>query len=815
MHMLMKAAATRLAMHLSAVMLCFSGTTTAAQENQSTSTVRFFESRIRPVLVQHCYECHSASGVSEGGLQVDSKAALRKGGSRGPAIVPGDPKASLLLRALSHVDDDLKMPPNRGRLPAEVIADFEDWIAAGAPDPRVTPDSSNVIRRAKAEEFWALQPPARTVPPDVSNKNIATTIDRFVAHKLETSGLKFSPVADRDALLRRLHFDLTGLPPSLADLADWQQHLETRGLDAAIESRVDQLLSESTYGERWGRHWLDVARFAESSGKEANISYPYAWRYRDYVIDCFNADIPYDQFIIEQIAGDLLPYTDENERTRLLIATGFLAVGTRNLDAMDEEQFAADIVDEQIDSVSRVFMASSIACARCHDHKFDPYSMTDYYALAGIFRSTKTYFGTAVSPANRNGGDPLVLPRLPTTPVLHRSISAAEVEKLKAERAGLQRERFEKGAAFTLRDALRVLWRTGAIDGQLEKVDSAGKALPLAMGVLEQNEMVEARLLTRGDIHRTGDTVARGFPSAIRLSDKAEIPEDQSGRLQLAKWLTNRYHPLTARVAVNRIWAHFFGRGIVHSVDDFGSTGRKPSHPELLDHLAIEFIQDGWSIKRLIRRIVTTRIYQQSTQFNETAFLADPKNALLWRMPERRLEAEAIRDAMLVASGELKQERPVASLVGRVIGDRPISLVGLDKRLPTDLDGSLHRSVYLPIMRDRLPDVLEVFDFAEPGLVTGRRDTTNVPTQALYLMNSPFVSDRAAAFAKRIESASDSDADRVKLAFRICFARTATESEIARSLAFLQSGSEENHQQTRLNQFCQALFSTLEFRMLN
>lgn len=773
----------------------------------------YFESYIRPILVTRCYECHAGKDA-ESGLRVDSREGIRSGGDRGPAVVPGKPEDSLLLEAISHSDPDLKMPPRGKRVSDETVVRFREWIRKGAVDPRTKPDHSGSTERVSADDFWAYEAITRPTVPDTGQDWAHSELDRFVFRKLEQHELHPSPDARPEVLLRRAYFDLIGLPPSPKEKAQFEDSLAQHGISHALADLVDELLARPQFGERWGRHWLDVARYAESSGKEANITFPYAWRFRDYVIDAVNDDLPFDRFITEQLAGDLLPARDDIERTRLLIATGFLAIGPKNLDAMDERQFAADVVDEQINAVTRVFMATSVACARCHDHKLDPYSMHDYYGLAGIFASSKTYFGTAVSPANRVGGDPLVLPRVPSTPILHRSISARRVETLKAERAALQRERFEKGKAFTLRDALRVLWRTGAIDGQLEKVDSAGKALPLAMGMRDAREIVNAPFLHRGEVNRPGDAVPRGFPEAIRMEHPPQIPADQSGRLELAKWLTSPEHPLTARVAVNRIWSHLFGRGLVATVDDFGATGRPPSHPELLDYLAYTFTADGWSLKNMIRRIMLSRAWRQSSTMNDESFRVDPENQLLWRMSKRRLEAEAMRDAMLAASGELELGRPTGSLVGRIIGDKPVSLVGLDKRLPPDLDGAVHRSVYLPVIRDRLPDVFEVFDFAEPGLVTGQRESTNVPTQALYLMNSEFVSLRASAMAARIRNSSQSTKDFVRQSFQICFAREPTTAECDRSLSYL-AGAGKSDRRLRETNFCQALISTVEFRFLD
>lgn len=795
----------------------------------------FFESKIRPVLVKWCYECHSAeSGAAEGGLRVDSRDAIRAGGGRGPAVVPGNPQASWLLTAVSHADADLTMPPKQKRLPESVIADLRKWIAMGAPDPRNSKAvSSPATWDAEAgRDFWAYRRPQDAIPPEVNDAAWARQpLDRFILAKLEEAGFAPSRDANPHTLLRRLHFDLVGLPPAPERMQRFRQRIQSDGLDAALADEVDDLLASPHFGERWGRHWLDVARFGESSGGEANISFPYAWRYRDYVIDCFNADVPFDRFLVEQIAGDLLPYDDNAERARLLIATGFLAIGPKNLDEANSLQFHADLIDEQINTVTRAVLANSVACARCHDHKFDPFSMKDYYALAGIFASTKTYFGTAVSPANRVGGDPLELPPVEGQKIFHRSIPAKRVAELEAELAALQKEKAEgmaavqkalaagkdPGDAFTLRDALRIFWRSGAIEGQLEKVSETGGALPLAMGVLDRDEIIDAPLLERGEVGKPGPPVPRGFPEVLKLEHTPKIPGNQSGRLQLAQWLTHPDHPLTARVIVNRIWHHLFGAGIVRTVDNFGTTGKPPSHPELLDHLAVQFVRDGWSIKALIREIALSRTYRQASTFNEEAFRHDPENRLLWRVSKRRLEAEAIRDAMLAVSGELDRKRPDGSLVSRVIGDRPISLIGLDKRLPKDLDGSRHRSVYLPVIRDRLPDVLDLFDFAVASLVTGDRETTNVPTQALYLMNSSFVQDRATALAARLLRETETDQQQIRRAFRLCFNRLPDAAEEARARQFLKKGTpstdpERTEPPLVLVSFCQALLSTAEFR---
>jgi hypothetical protein len=775
----------------------------------------FFEAKIRPVLVEHCYRCHSAAaGKSESGLQLDARSLVRKGGDRGPAVVPGDPDASVLLTAIAHTDPDLKMPPKKDRLPESVIHDFRTWIQRGAADPREVVKSNALppVSIEAGRAFWSFRKPVAQTPPVTRNPSWARrSLDHFVLAQLDANSLTPSGDAEPATLLRRLHFDLIGLPPSPKQLKQFQERVRQGGLDAALAVEVDALLASPQFGERWGRHWLDVARYAESSGKEANMSFPYAFRYRDYVIDAVNADIPFDRFLLEQIAGDLLPSDSEAERSRLLIATGFLAIGPKNLDEGDPRQFAANLIDEQIDAVTRAVLANSVACARCHDHKFDPFFMHDYYALAGVFASTKTYFGTFVTPSNRVGGDPLVLPRDAGEPILHASIPAKQVGELKEQLTALKAEKPK-----TITDALRVFWRSGGIEGQLEKVDDEGRALPLAMGVLDRLQPVNVPLLQRGEVTRPGEIVPRGFPRVIDLPEASTIEATHSGRREFADWLTHPDQPLTARVMVNRIWRHLFGAGLVLTVDNFGFSGERPSHPELLDHLAVQFVADGWSVKQMIREIVLSRTYRQASTYRADAFLKDPDNRLLWRMSKRRLEAEAIRDAMLAASGQLDATRPTGSLVAKEIGDRPISLIGLDARLPKDLDGSRHRSVYLPVIRDRLPDVLDLFDFAEPSLVTGDREQTNVPVQALYLMNSPFVQTQAAELAKRLLSETSDPAQRVHRAYLLSLSRPPDEDEARLGAAFLaDGGGAEGQDAQRLAAYCQSLLLTAEFRNLD
>jgi len=791
----------------------------------------FFEKKIRPVLVENCYKCHSVeSGKSKGGLLLDSRQASLRGGDSGAAVVPGKPSESLLITAISHSDPDLEMPPKKERLRESVIGDFEKWIREGAGDPRdeKTVGQLNVqppVTLQAGREFWSFQVPVAAKLPGNDDVDWAKQdLDRFVLAGLEQSHLKPSPDADPEALLRRLHFDLIGLPPSPGRVRDFTNSVGEKGLDKALPQVVDELLASPRYGERWARHWMDVARFAESSGQESNLTFPHAWRYRDYAIDAFNADIPFDRFLIEQIAGDLLPVETDAERARLLIATGFLAFGTKGLNEMNPAQFVADLADEQLDTVTRAVLAQSVACARCHDHKFDPFHMQDYYALAGIFRSTETFFGTWIDSENNVGGDLITLPKLKGQLIPNPSIPKAKVDEMKARidelnaREAEGREAAKQAMAsgksndkiLTLPEALGILWRRGGLEGKLETVDDDGRALPLCMGVMDLEKPVDSPVFSRGEVDKPGEKVARAFPRVIEIAGAEPPPEDGSGRLELAHWLTSAENPLTARVMANRVWRHLIGEGLVRSTDNFGFTGERPSHPELLDHLALKFVEGQWSVKKLIREIVLSRTYRQSSDWRELAFGKDPDNRLLWRAHKRRLDAEAIRDAMLVASGEIDFARRPGSLVTELSG-QSVSLVGFNKKLPGDLDGVTYRSVYLPVLRDRLPDVLDLFDFAEPGLVTGDRDTTNVPVQALYLLNSDFVQARAVALAERVEAVSGDRAMQIEEAFLLGLSRPPSESEREVVAEFFETAAGEN----ALAAFCQGVLASAEFRNLD
>lgn len=650
----------------------------------SPEQLKFFESKIRPVLIKECYGCHSdKAGNVRGGLRVDTESRLQIGGTSGPAIVAGDLEESLLFNAINH--EDWVMPPKR-KLSQAVINDFREWIEMGAPDPRVhepaairSTINSEDIERARSE-FWAYQKPVKELPPTAEGQNWAkTTVDRFVLHQLEQKSMTPSRDASPAQILRRLCFDLVGLPPT-PEQVDYFESRYDSDPETAIKYVADRLMKSPQFGERWGRHWLDVARYAESTGREVNMTYPHAWRYRDYVIDSFNADKPYNEFVQEQLAGDLMTADSDEDWAENLIATTFLAIGPKNVNEQNRVQFAVDLVDEQIDATTRVFLGSSVSCARCHDHKFDAIPQQDYYALAGVFSNLTTYFGSPPSEfgsfttAQRKQNSSIL--RLPVDDPnpYDKTYSREELARLKQqmqdaidERGELRRDR--NGAQgnvdqSALRKRLALLNRLSGLSDELAIVDENGQPRSYTMGVQERKAPRDVPLLVRGEIDQATTPVERGVPQVF-CEKQVSIPSDESGRLQLAEWIGSDQNTLAARVMVNRIWKHLLGNGIVTSTENFGVTGAAPTHPELLDYLAVQFVESDWSVKSVIREIVSSRVYRQSSDFNAEYHLADADNALLWRANPRRLDAEVLRDGMLMVSGQLELQRPRGSEVAK------------------------------------------------------------------------------------------------------------------------------------------------------
>lgn len=804
----------------------------------------FFERKIRPVLVAECYACH-ATGRKEpprGGLALDSREGTRKGGDSGVAIVPGKPDESPLLAAITHRDPEFAMPPKK-KLDDPIVRDFEEWIRRGAPDTRqdTVNNTASPSGPAQGKDHWAFQLPRKAEVPKPKNASWPRTdVDRFVLTVLEAQGLTPVDDAEPHALLRRLTFDLTGIPPTSAEL----DLLANTSPEASYEATVDRLLASPQFGEKWARHWLDVARYAESTGKTVNFAYPHAWRYRDYVIAAFNNDKPYDQFILEQLAGDLLPSDDPRVKAERLIATGFLAIGPKTLNERSGLKFELDLVDEQIDVVSQAFLGLTAACARCHDHKFDPILQADYYALAGIFRSTETCYGT-VSFINAQRVS-LLMPLPADAQVTVPSHRLSESEKNRIERQiSTVRESIQNS-----KDGQQRFFATGQLSllqARLDGYNTDGFPKLLAMGVRDKPPGPESRrfrdrfggfagftsngsrtigdspVFTRGEADQPGETrVPRGTLSVLS-KEPLSIPASTSGRRELAQWIASPDNPLTARVMVNRIWLQLFGRGLVPTADDFGMAGRPPSHPELLDHLALRFMDEGWSVKKLIKYIVLSHTYQLSSHSQARAREIDPDNIWLWRMSPRRLDAESLRDSILAVSGQLQLTPPQGSVVSQG-GEGPVSRprLGGDPVMAAINDPrDTRRSIYLPIIRDNLPESLALFDAADPALITSDRKQTTVPSQGLFLLNNAFVLRASEAAAEKL-LIHDSDVERVQLAYRQCYGRSPTVAERSAALTFVQDyqakaadgrSTASRRKQEAWSAFYQALLASAEFQL--
>lgn len=808
--------------------------TLALQTNAAdptTDELAFFETKVRPLLAKHCYECHSSDSKKvKGGLLLDSREGWMAGGDSGDVIEPGNPNNSSLLESVRYTNKDLQMPP-KYRLAESEISVLENWVEMGAPDPRT---GGKIIKASgidweKGRKHWAFQPISSPVAPTVKDTNWARDdLDRFILSKLESANLSPAPDADRFALIRRVTLDLTGLPPSVNEVGAFVH--DPGSDDEALAKVVDRLMKSSAFGERWGRHWLDIARYADSVGKTRNVPFPYAWRYRNYVIDAFNSDKPYNQFLSEQVAGDLLDATDSRDREEKLVATGFLALGSMDLNERDTEQFQLDRIDDQMDTLGRATMGLTLGCARCHDHKFDPIAQTDYYAMAGIFASTSTLSGQT----SRQGGSkvyhhPNLLARLdvplPSKKTSGKSTNATQVSRLQDRlqqiQSTIKKNEIDKAQRNEVRKEI------ASIRAQLVKLDSSTanpkksngpnaieeKVDPnarLAMAVSE-GKISDLALRVRGEPDIKGDIVPRAFPAILRQASASSPSMHGSGRLELAQWLTSRNNPLTARVMVNRIWAHLLGRGLVESVDNFGASGSVPTHPELLDHLATQFMRDRWSVKSVVRTIVMSRTYRLSGQHIVNNAAADEGNLLYWRANLRRLEVEAIRDSLLAAGGILTTERPsgapfdASDAAGLAKGDKKKR-----KGTTTDPIEQSIRSVYLPVFRSKLPGMYTVFDFAEPDQVNGQRDVTTVAPQALFMLNNPFVVDVSARAADRIlDQKLTDDRARVRFAYAYALCRYPTDTETEEALSFLGKSADRRSSWAA---FAQALYSAAEFR---
>ncbi len=965
--------------------LCVLGSTflpclNACADEANRRSLEIFENHVRPALVDHCIRCHGPD-KQQGGLRLDTADGWAEGGDSGAAITPGD-QESLLLKAIGYDDVALEMPP-RGKLPDKTIAAFSEWVKTGAADPRKSMIGSNASGDSSAgqsesnrdsksssvgRDFWSFQPVRAPAVPIAGEQWAQSDIDHFVFSRLQEQGLTPNPDVNRFVWLRRLYFDLTGLPPSPEEIEAFVGDESP----VACETLVDRLLDSKHFGERWGRNWLDVVRFAESSGGGRTLLFPDAWRFRYYVIDSFNRDLPYDQFLTQQIAGDLLECEDADQRVRNLTATAFLLLGPINYEMQDKDILEMDIVDEQLDTIGKAFMGMTIGCARCHDHKFDPIPTRDYYAMAGIFKSTRSVIHSnvskwnttplprsaaeqadyeqhqqslakledelklakmawteaggkpqsdvsglrAVDPARVNGivvddsmaeivgdwtesthtagylgeryihdasedrGAKRVIFR-PAVPQAGRyqvlvsySASANRSKKVpvKIEHADghdvvrvNQKRRpsigglfeslgdfdFEQGPAqieisnrgttdgVVIADAVVFvpagqelaslmqqtaermqsedeLARIKEFDDEVKRLETKLKMMrksvpkqPALMATVDAAATTDIHVAIRGQAHLKGDLVPRGVLGAASWGSFPALSKGTSGRKELAQWISHPQHPLTARVMVNRIWYWLMGRGLVSTVDNFGSMGSLPSHPELLDHLASQFVQQDWSIKRLIREIVLSRTYRMDSKSTPDAVAIDPGNRWYWRMNRKRLPAEAIRDSLL-----------------SIAGDLDLTYGGSNIKAGTSIEygyqfTSTRRSVYVPVFRNHLPEVFEVFDFADPNTQSGSRTASAVASQSLWMMNHPNVIARTEQAARQLLDRSfTSDKERIRFAHLQVLSRPPTEREltVATSLIVPKDAQEDSSSAASVQRYAmlyRVLFQCLAFRYLD
>ncbi len=732
----------------------------APEKPLSPADLAFFEEKVRPVLVDRCYKCHSHDADRvKGGLMLDTHEGLLQGGDTGAAIEPGKPDASLLVDAIKYADKDLQMPPKGDRLPPQQVADLIEWVRRGAPDPRTgVAKGSSLAYGGVGRQHWSFLPVTRPAVPHVGNAAwCQTPIDNFILAKLEDSGMKPNPPADKRTLIRRVTFDLIGLPPSAEEVQDF---LADDSPDAYTKV-VDRLLASPHYGERWARYWLDVARYADTRGdppQKGDPRFPNAWTYRDYVIDAFNSDKPYNQFILEQLAADRLVAaalkTDRNDPEKVgqgrLAALGFLTLGPQF------EGSVNDIINDRIDVTTKAFLGLTVTCARCHDHKFDPIPTKDYYSLYSVFANTFV---------PKEWKDPFVHPvtKTPALVAYLAQIDALDQQEKQVE-AGLEGLKHVKARDLdkAARQARRrdLLKQQGDLEKQIGDAEENAAAPPLAELIVDAPALKDYPVLLRGEAANKGPIAPRRFLEILSPPKRPEWTKD-SGRLELAQAIADPRNPLTARVLVNRVWQQHFGVGFVSTPDDLGNQSAPPTYPELLDYLASRFVEQGWSIKRLQRMVVLSSVYRESSAGNAAYTDTDPDNKLLWRYNLHRLDFEQIHDELLQIAGTLNLD---------TVGGRSMSI--------GSAEFVTRRALYTYIDRRSPAELLTQFDFPNPNVPTGRRYNTTVPQQSLFLMNSPLVIETARKLVERpefLECASDED--RVSSLFLAVYQRPPTLQE--------------------------------------
>ena len=779
--------------------LCFLG---AISLRGAEDPLAFFESRIRPLLAKHCYQCHSAArGETRAGLALDHRDGLLTGGDSGPAIIPGQPDNSLLLRAVRQTDPKLKMPAKGERLSDAEMTALEQWIAMGAPDPRDAPPTGTSQPHnpdwKHARQHWAFHPLKKAEVPEAAHTN---PIDAFIFARMRTAGIAPAEITDRNTWMRRVTFSLTGLPPSVRELTAFTD--DTRPDHTARTAVIDRLLASEQYGVHWARHWLDIVRFGETSGAPGQFPIADAWKYRDYVVDAFNRDKTYPRFVREQIAGDLLPFESPEQRREQLIATGYLALARRFENTAIMKHL---VIEDVLDTTGQAILGLSLSCARCHDHKFDPIPTADYYALYGIFESTAFPF-----PGKEHMKAPAGLT------VIGDDTRSREVATLYDELDGLVRDYNRgyhlRGAIRSEYDILRANQRrtprqearfreleqlsdeARSLTGDKKKrIEAIRKKFPDESAVdsiyaVRDAAPVNTRIQRRGEVYNLADEVPRGF---LRVLGHAELPSDTrgSGRRELADWLVSTNNPLTARVIVNRVWHWHFGRGLVTTPNDFGTRGKPPTHPELLDFLAARFVKAGWSFKALHRLILSSDTFALGGD-NQAAVIADPENRYYARFNRRRLTAEEIRDSLLFVSGRLDPRlggshgafvRPVRSRSYSQGGPFRPSYPELDQR----------RSLYLFQHRSKPHPFLAIFDGADTATTTPVRGESNTALQGLFFLNAPLFHDCADHLTRRLLQTQSDPRRRLELATRLVFSREPTPAERSLTHRLLQQPSDK------------------------
>ncbi|MFK7820557.1 MAG: PSD1 and planctomycete cytochrome C domain-containing protein [Planctomycetaceae bacterium] len=825
------------------LVLALSLTTSAtfAQDDQEAA-IKHFEAKVLPVLKANCFNCHGAGDV-KAGLRLSDQTSLLEGGESGSAVDLANPEESLLLNAINY--RDYEMPP-KGKLAQSQIDDITQWVKAGAPFPEDMLEPSDdedaggpPAVNDETKSWWAFQKVKRPSAPKTKAEWGVNAIDKFVLAKLEEKGLSPNTKANKVALLRRAYYDLVGLPPTPEEV---RAFLADKS-DSAFEKVLDNLLASEHYGEKWGRHWLDLVRYGETNSYERDGNKPYVWRYRDYVIRSFNKDKPYDQFVTEQLAGDELP----NATPETIIATGYYRLGIWQDEPVDPLESMYNDLDDILVTTTDTFLGLTVGCARCHDHKIDPIPQKDYYSMLAFFRNIRRY---GVRSAESVTDASVLEVDQPADQAEHQKLLTIHNQKLSSHRRGMKnledkvRRQLEgvevedfayemnrlaimknhvapKGKKLLTLNQIRHYESLIRRIRELEAKPPTGLAKVLCV---KENgkDSPPTFLLTRGNAHANGEQVEPGFPSVLSPPKPTVTPTEKTAgrRLALAKWIASKDNPLTARVIVNRIWQHHFGRGIVRSSSDYGFQGTPATHPELLDWLAAEFVDGGWTFKRMHKLIMLSDAYQMSSdRANKAAIAKDEANDYFWRFNPRRLVAEEVRDSILAMNGRLNTSMFGPSIYPEVPQVVRNGLSRPNAGWPTSpLEQQQRRSIYVHVKRSLALPMLASFDVADPDKPCPVRFVTTQPTQALGMLNSRFINDQAQALANSVVDEAGNDTEKqVALALWRTTQREPADSDIQRGLKLIndlqtKDGASAND---ALRYFCLVSLNLNEFMYLD